>query len=147
MSEENKAIARRFFEEGLNRENLAVVDEILAVNFVSHAPTEPGHSAESQGPERLKEEFARNRVAFPDMQFTIEDQIAEGDKVVTRWTFRGTHKGDLMGIAPTGKRVSMTGINIQRIAGGKIEEEWVIWDSMGMMQQLGVMPPPGQGGS
>jgi len=78
-----------------------------------------------------------------DRQSTVEDQIAEGDKVMTRWTYRGTHKGDLMGIAPTDKQVTVTGICIDRIVGGKIVEEWGEMDNLGMMQQLGVVPPMG----
>jgi predicted ester cyclase len=81
--------------------------------------------------------------AFPDLKVTSDFQVAEGDKVVMRWTGTGTHTGELMGIPATGKRIEMTGIGIQRIAGGRIVEEWVESDQMGMMQQLGVVPPPG----
>ena len=84
------------------------------------------------------------RTAFPDMRITIEDQVAEGDKVVTRWTASGTHQGDLMGIDPTGRRATVTGITIDRISGGKVEETWTNFDAMGMMQQLGVIPSPEQ---
>lgn len=81
------------------------------------------------------------RSAYPDTHFTVEDQIAEGDKVVTRWTGRGTHQGELMGVAPTGNEVTVRGIEIDRIVGGRIEETWVNYDTSGMMQQLGVVPP------
>ena len=84
------------------------------------------------------------RSAFPDMQLTIEDQIAEGDKVVTRWTARGTHQGELMGIPPTGKQATVTGITVGRVANGKFVESWSNFDALGMMQQLGVVPVPGQ---
>jgi predicted ester cyclase len=83
------------------------------------------------------------RTAFPDMHITIEDIITEGDKLVQRWVAQGTHKGELMGIVPTGKQVTITGINISRIVGGKLVEDWTEADMLGMMQQLGVIPPPG----
>ena len=84
------------------------------------------------------------RSAFPDIQFTIEDLIAEGDKIVTRYTARGTHRGDLQGIPPTGRQVTVTGIIISRFANGKFVEGWLDFDALGMLQQLGVIPAPGQ---
>ena len=140
MSEENKAIVRRALEEMFGQWNLAVADEIYDKDFVGHAAPE-----EIRGPEGIKQFVSMNRSAFPDLQFTIEDQIAEGDKVVTRWTARGTHKGELMGIAPTGKQVAFTGITISRIVDGKAVEGWVNRDALGMLQQLGAVPAPGQG--
>ncbi len=95
-------------------------------------------------PNRYAVQRASYRTAFPGNQLTVEDYLAEGDTVVSRWTGRGTHKGDLMGIAPTGKQVTVTGISIQRIANGKIVEEWSNYDMLGMLQQLGVVPMPGQ---
>ena len=142
MSEENKAIARQGFEEAWSKGNLAVIAEIVGPNFVNHDPANPG----VHGPEGFKQLVNMYRTAFPDTQFTIEDQMADGDKVVTRWTARGTHQAELMGVAPTNKQVTVTGISIDRIVGGKIEESWVNWDTLGMMQQLGVVPGPGQGG-
>ena len=85
------------------------------------------------------------RTAFPDLHFTVEDQIAEGDMVANRVTARGTHQGEFMGIAPTGKQVTVTGITIDRIAGDKLEESWASWDFLGLMQQLGAIPEPGEG--
>ena len=137
--EENKAIFRRIVEEGFNKGNLAIVDELVATNHVNH--TDNVH-----GPEEYKQFITMYRTAFPDLHMTIEDQIAEGDKVVNRWTSRGTHKGDLMGIPPTGKQTTVTGIYVARIIGGKIVEEWGNFDALGMMQQIGVVPPPGQAG-
>jgi steroid delta-isomerase-like uncharacterized protein len=137
--EENKAIFRRIVEEGFNKGNLAIVDELVATNHVNH--TDNVH-----GPEEYKQFITMYRTAFPDLHMTIEDQIAEGDKVVNRWTSRGTHKGDLMGIPPTGKQTTVTGMYVARIIGGKIVEEWGNLDALGMMQQLGVVPPPGQAG-
>ena len=138
---ENKALARRVFEEVWNKGNLAVADEVWANNFVGHAVPD-----EIKGPEGVRQFFSVFRSAFPDLQFTIEDQIAEGDKVVTRWTLRGTHEGEFQGIAPTGKQMAMTGITVQRIAGGRIVEGWTNRDALGMLVQLGVVPPPGQAG-
>jgi steroid delta-isomerase-like uncharacterized protein len=142
MSEESKAIARRTSDELYSRGNLDVVDEIYAPNAVAHDPNSP---EEIRGPEGIKQLASMFRSAFPDMQVTVEDQIAEGDKVVTRYTVRGTHQGELMGIPPTGNRMEeITGIYMSRISGGKIVEEWYNYDALGMMQQLGVIPAPGQ---
>jgi steroid delta-isomerase-like uncharacterized protein len=134
---ENKAIFRQIVEEGYNKGNLAIVDELVAANHVNHAD-------DVRGPEEYKQFITMYRTAFPDLHMTIEDQIAEGDKVVNRWMSRGTHKGDLMGIPPTGKHVTVTGMYVARIIGGKITEEWGNFDALGMMQQLGVVPSPGQ---
>ncbi len=140
--EENKAIELRFFEEVVNKGNLAVIDEIVAANFVQHdAP--PGITADREG---MKQFFAMAHSAFPDFHSTLEDMFAEGDKVVQRFTARGTHKGEWMGIAPTGKQITGPGIAIHRITGGKIVEGWTSMDMLGALQQLGVVPPPGQAG-
>jgi steroid delta-isomerase-like uncharacterized protein len=138
-AEENKAVTRRFLEEIFTAGNLALVEELFAPDYVLHDPSVP---QEVRGPEGMKQYVAMYRAAYPDTRFTIEDQIAEGDEVVTRWVGRGTHQGELMGIAPTGRVVTVTGIEIDRIAGGKIEETWVSYDALGMMQQLGVAPSP-----
>ena len=139
--EENKALVHRFFEEVWGKGNLAVADELLATNFVfNYGP--PGVAPDLKG---YKQWVNMTCAGLADRQSTVEDQIAEGDKVVTRWTYRGTHKSELMGIAPTGKQVTVTGICIDRIVGGKIAEEWGEMDNLGMMQQLGVVPSPGQG--
>jgi steroid delta-isomerase-like uncharacterized protein len=144
VTEANKALTRRFYEEGWNQGNLAVFDELLASNHVLH---DPGFPEPIHGLEGFKQYYASYRTAFPGNQLTVEDYIAEGDTVVSRWTGRGTHKGDLMGIAPTGKQVTVTGISIQRIANGKIVEEWSNYDMLGMLQQLGVASMPGQASS
>lgn len=137
MSEQNKTLVRRGIEEVYNRGNLAVVDEVAARDFVIHLPSEEIH-----GPEGAKQYVAALRSAFPDLHIAIEDQIAEGDKVVTRWTASATHTGAFQGIPPTGKRGSMTGIDIDRIADGKVVECWVNSDDLGLLQQLGVIPTP-----
>jgi steroid delta-isomerase-like uncharacterized protein len=137
MSEENKAISRRFIEELWNTGNLSVADEIVAPTYVNHDPATPDLG---KGPESAKKEVTLYRTAFPDLRFSIEDLFAADDRVAVRWTGRGTHRGDLNGIAPTGKTVTVLGTSINRIAGGKIMESWVIWDALGMLQQLGVVP-------
>lgn len=137
MSEENKALARRSIAEIWNKGNLTAADELIAPNNVDHDPANPNPG---RGPEGTKQSAAMYRTAFPDLHITVEEVIAEGDQVVTRWTARGTHKGDLMGISPTGKQITITGISINRIVGGKAQEGWTNWDTLGMMQQLGVVP-------
>ena len=142
-AEANKAVARRFLEEVFSQGNLAVADEITAADHVNLGPAAlPGLPP---GPEGNKQLVMLYRNAFPDVQFTVDEQIAEGDKVVTRWTGRGTHEGELAGIPATGKSTTVTGIAVNRIVNGKIVESWGIFDQFGLMQQLGVIPPPGQG--
>jgi steroid delta-isomerase-like uncharacterized protein len=138
--EENKAIHQRAIEEIWNQGKLDVADELLTANFVFHEP-----SGDINGPEGYKQFVTMYLTGFPDLKFTIEEHIAEGDKVVGRWTCRSTHTGEFMGIAPTGKKLEITGISMVRIADGKIAEEWVSWDGLGLLQQLGVIPPMGQG--
>ena len=142
MSHHNKTLVRRSIEEVYNQGNLAVVDDLVASDFVIHLPSEEIH-----GPAGAKQYVAALRAAFPDLRVTIEDQFAEGDRVATRWTARGTHTGAFQGIPPTGKRGSMTGIDIDRIADGRVVECWVNSDDLGLLQQLGVIPTPGQDGS
>ena len=135
--EENKALVRRI-AEAWDKGNLAVADKLLAPNFVAH--NLPARVAGDR--EGFKQAISMTRAAFPDFRLTVEDMVAEGDKVAYRMTWRGTHKGEYMGIAPTGKQVTVSGILIFRIEGSKIVEQWAEVDSMGMMQQLGVVPPP-----
>jgi steroid delta-isomerase-like uncharacterized protein len=136
---ENKAIARRADEELFDRGNLDVADELFALNFVYH---DPASGEDWHGPESVKQYATMLRAAFPDLHYSVEDQIAEGDKVVTRYTASGTHQSELMEIAPTGNRVEITGISITRIEDGKIEEIWENYDTLGMMQQHGVVTLP-----
>ena len=141
MSEQNKAIERRLTEEVWNKGNLAVVDELVAPNFVDHnAP--PGLPPGAEGQKAFIKMY---REAFPDAHVTIHELLADGDKVISRWTGSGTHHGTLLGIPATGKKVSIEGITIDRFSGNKIVESWNIFDQLGMMQQLGVIPSPGQG--
>ena len=136
----NKAIVRRMYEEVFNRRNLALADELAAPESLSHeAP--PGMAA--TGPEALRQVVQLLTTAFPDHHTTIEDLIAEGDKVVVRATFSGTHLGVLLGILPTGRPFTQQQIHIVRITDGKIAEHWAMRDDLVMMRQLGVIPGPG----
>lgn len=141
-TEENKELVKRVLEESFSKGNVDILEEALADDFVAHAPSEPGHEAETQDRERLAEEIERNREAFPDLTFTVEELIAEGNAVAVRWSARGTHEGDLMGMDPTGKEVTLKGMNFLHVENGKIAEDWVLWDSLGLMQQLGIGPEP-----
>lgn len=139
-TETNKAIIRRFFEEAFGKGNLAVVDEIVAPDQVNGGP---GALPEMpSGPEGSKMLITTYRSAFPDLHFTIDEQIAEGNTVVTRWTAHGTHNGELAGIPATGKRTTVVGLGVDRIENGKIVESWGLFDQFGMLQQLGVIPAP-----
>jgi steroid delta-isomerase-like uncharacterized protein len=139
MSDENKAIVRREVKDLFGQGNLDAADEIYAPDYVGHTPDVP---EDIRGVEAARQYAASFRNAFPDLQATVVDQLADGDKVATRFTGRGTHEGDLEGIAPTGNRMEITGIVISRIEGGKIVEDWTNYDGLGMMQQLGVIPEP-----
>ena len=135
-TEENKALLRRLVDEGLHKKNLGIMDELISPNFVNHSapagipPTRDGYR---QYVEMLL-------ASFPDIYLDIEDLIAEGDKVVVRYTVRGTHQGSFMGLPPSGKQFSFTGIGIQRIVDGKFVERWEQADTLGLLQQLGVIP-------
>lgn len=142
-TEQNKALVRQMVEQVFNRGDVGLVDEFLAPDFVEHEELPPGLP---RGREGVKQFFTTFRSAFPDFRATIDDIVAEGDKVVVRQSWSGTHKGEFMGVPPTGKSVSFGVIDIMRIAGGKFVEHWGQSDSMGLMQQLGAIPTPGQGG-
>ena len=139
-TEANKTSVRRFYDEVFNKKNRAAIDEFIDPNQVDHAapPGTPGGLAGA------KQTIGMYLTAFPDLHFTVEDMIAEGDKLVARLTVRGTQQGAFMGIPPTGKHVTVTAIDISRMAGGKSVEHWIEMDTLGMMQQLGVIPAPGQ---
>jgi steroid delta-isomerase-like uncharacterized protein len=139
MAANNKAIVRRYFEEVVNNGNLAVADELISTHYVSHYPT--GYDF-GGGPEDVKQIATVVRTAFPDVHFTLEDVMAEGNKVVVRWTFRGTHEHDFMGVPAAGKRATIMGIAIYRIAEEKIAEAWVAWDTGGLLRQLSATPAP-----
>jgi steroid delta-isomerase-like uncharacterized protein len=141
MSEVNKNVVRRLFEEVWNKGNLQVTDDLFTPNYAHHDSSTPDVG---RGPESEKKRATLYRTAFPDLRLTVEDIIAEGETVVARWSCRGTHKGDLNGIAPTGKHVNMTGISIARFTNGKMSEGFVNWDALSLMQQLGVVPELGK---
>ena len=135
VEEENKSLVRRMFEE-LNKGNLASIDDLYAADFVWHAPG----GSEHYDRETMKGMLASFLTTFPDFHVTIEDLIAEGDKVVLRFASTATHQGEYLGMAPTGKQVKSPGITIYRITGGKVVEEWAERDMLGPMQQLGAIP-------
>ena len=125
-------ILRRVTNDIWNAKNPEIISELYAENFVMHTPI-----GDFLGPSGYKEIYDTYVSAFSDCQFTIDDQITEGDRTVIRYTFSGTHDGELMGVAPTGKHVSISGISIARVEGDKIAEEWPVWDQAGVMQQIG----------
>jgi steroid delta-isomerase-like uncharacterized protein len=133
----NKEIIQRYFEEWANRGDKAVADEVIATNLVLRNPPAVIHSLEE-----YKQRMAAFHAAFPDLRFTIQEQIAEGDKIAVRWTLRATHQGEFQGRPPTGKTFTVTGVSLFRLAEGKIQEINVNMDRFGMMEQLGWLPPP-----
>jgi len=137
MSELNKNVVRRLFEEVWNKGNLPVADELIATTYEHHDASTP---EVGRGPESEKKRATLYRTAFPDLRLMIEDIVAERETVVARWSCQGTHSGDLGGVAPTGKQFNISGVTIARFAGGKMVEGWVNWDALGLMQQLGVVP-------
>ena len=140
-AEDNKALVRRFFEEFWDRKNLAAADELMAASHVDHTPgSPPGLPA---GPAGFKQFGSVYFAAFPDLHLTIDDQVAERDMVVTRWTSHGTNTGSLFGMPATNKSATITGITISRIVNGKAVETWTNFDNLGMLQQLGVIPSMG----
>ena len=140
MSEENKALTRRSWEivaQGSLETLDDALQEVYAHTIVMHEPDE-----DVRGIEGLTQFVSMIRSALPDLRVTLEEDIAEGDKVVSRWRAQGTHQGELMSIAATGNEVAITGITIHRIKEGKIVEEWENWDALGLMQQIGAIPSP-----
>ena len=134
ISEQNKTLARRWFEDMFNRGDLDAANEIISAEFVDHLTHE-----DERGLEELKLYVSIYRTAFPDIQDAVEDIVAEGDKVVVRWTSGGTHQGEFMGVAPTGRHVTFTGMRLFRIAENKIVESWVNIDERGLQEQLGAV--------
>ena len=137
-AEESKATMRRYlgvFEQG----NIDLLDELLAPDYTNHSPATPDLPT---GPEGVKAVVSMFRSAMPDLRVVVEDMIAEGDKVATRYTLEGTHEGELFGVPPTGQRLSIKSISVERVSDGKIIEHWRVTDSLDMMQQLGAIPAP-----
>jgi steroid delta-isomerase-like uncharacterized protein len=145
-AEENKANARRFLEEGFGQGKTELVDELLHSDFVCYDPN--SESGEIRGMDTIKGEIEYFHSAVPDLTFTVEDQVAEGDKVVSRYTASGTHQGEFFGVAGSDNRIEMSGIQIDRFdESGKMIEEWPEYDLLGAMRQMGAMPDPQQAGS
>lgn len=144
MADENKRIARRALEEIYNAGKLEVVDELIAPECVSYdvAMPEP-----LRGRDAVKQQAQGYRSAFPDLRITIDQQLAEGDSVCTRWTARGTHRGELFGIAATNREATTTGITIDKLRDGRIVESRTNWDALGLMQQLGAISMPSPAGA
>jgi steroid delta-isomerase-like uncharacterized protein len=134
MSTANKALVRRFVEEVLNRGNSRLLAELVGPDHVLHAP-----DGDVYGPEGVRADLAEWRTGFPDVVFAIEDLIAEGDKVVSRFVLRGTHAGPAMGVPPTGRRVAVRGVAIDRVRDGRLVECWVSLDTLGLLRQLGTL--------
>jgi steroid delta-isomerase-like uncharacterized protein len=139
MSEQNKTIARRVLDALWNQEHFAFVDEMVASDYDGHSSTV------FHGPDGAIQFVPKMRHAFPDFRFTVEEQIAEADRVVTRWTIRGTHEGEFQGVPASGRHMTMTGITVFRVANGKLIEGWTNEDLLGLMVRIGAIPAPEQG--
>ena len=138
-TEENKAIVRRVNDEVWSEGQLDVIDELFADDFVA---TIVGAPEQIRGPQGFREFVVMYRTAFPDLRITVDEQFAEAETVVTRWTATGTHEGELMGIPATGKQATTAGININRVSDGKLVEGWGLFDQLGLLQQIGAVPVP-----
>ncbi len=138
MSLANKEIVRRLYKEVWNERKLHVIDELISR---SHALLNPMIEGSAVGPTAYREQVQRMLSALPDLRFMIDDYICEKDKVVAVWCITGTHKGEAFGIAPTNKRVSVPGISVHQLSGGKILDSQAMWDALGLMVQLGVARP------
>jgi len=143
LGDQNRALVRRYYEEVWNEVKSELIDELFTSDYVNH---DPMHPEVPPGPAGAREIVNHYRDAFPDSRFRIEEMISEDDRVVTRWTVTGTHTGPLAGLAPTKKRVTVTGLTLSRIANGRIAETWANWDNLGLMQQLGAVPALAQAG-
>jgi steroid delta-isomerase-like uncharacterized protein len=139
MSNQNKATARRIFEEMETQGNLGAADEVFSSDFVGHMPMGDMH-----GPASMKQFITSLQTGFPDLRSTVEDQVAEGDRVMTRFRARGTHQGEFMGVPASGNQMDISGIIVSRFANGKIIEQWSIPDLLSLMQQIGAIPTPEQ---
>ena len=138
-TEENKAIIRRVNDEVWSEGDLDLIDELFADDFVA---TVVGAPEQIRGPQGFREFVVMYRTAFPDLRISVDEQFAEGETVVTRWTATGTNEGELMGMPATGKQATTAGININRVSGGKLVEGWGLFDQLGLLQQIGAVPVP-----
>ena len=137
MSAGNEELVRRFFEEFCNGRQAGVADEIVAADFVSHGPQAPP----AEGPDGVKARVGLYQEAVAG-QWDVDEIFSAGDYVVARWTGRGNHQGELMGVEPTGKDIAVDAISIFRVSDGQIHEEWTVWDALGLLQQVGAVPAP-----
>lgn len=147
MSEENKRLVKDFFEQVWNNKNLDLIDEVYSPDFALHAlwqNTSAGGAIEAHGIEPAKKVIGGWLAGFPDMTVTVDDQVAEGDRVGSRHTSTGTHTEAFMGMPATGKKATITGMTITRIENGKMVEAWTAWDALGMFEQLGLVPGAAQ---
>lgn len=136
-TEQNKSTVRRLIEEIVNKGNYSLINQLVDTNYIGHDPTLP---RDLKGPENLQKNLQELRTAFPDINIKIEDLVAEGDKVICRWTGTGTHKGEYLGLSPTNKKSTVLGFQEFRLSNGKVVEDWIIWDTAGFMRQIGVIP-------
>ena len=139
MSEENKAVVRRFLEEVWNNGNLDVIDELISEDHVNHDPAQAGSPGGREGMRAFVQMY---RSAYPDTHIEMGELVAEGDLVAGPWTATGTHRGELMGIPPTGRSITVTGMGMDRVRNGQIVESWANYDSLGMLTQIGAIPAP-----
>jgi steroid delta-isomerase-like uncharacterized protein len=137
MPSENETLVRRFFEEFCNQRRSAVADELIADEYVAHGPQAPP----AEGPDGVRERVGLYQEAV-DGHWNVEEMFSAGDRVIARWTGTGTHRGELMGVEPTGQPIKVDAISIFRISNGKITEEWTVWDALGLLQQVGAVPVP-----
>lgn len=135
--------SRRLLEESFNEGKLELADQLVSPEAVNHDPAQPARIRALRGPEVFKRTVTMYRAAFPDVRILVDDVIAADDKVVLRWHSEGTHRQELEGLAPTGARVSVTGISIDLWKDGKVVESWTEWDNFGLARQLGAAPPEG----
>jgi steroid delta-isomerase-like uncharacterized protein len=142
MSDKHESAVRRLMDEAWNKGNLKVLDEIMTADHMTHDPVNPG-----RGLEAVRDTIRKYRAAFPDCHMHIDELLSTGDKVVARWRYSGTHEKPFESIPPTGRHVSGSGITIHRFTGDKIQESFVNWDALGLMQQLGVVTLPGRASS
>ena len=141
MSADNRANIRRLYDEVWNKRKLEVLSELVSPSHALHGPSFSGSAI---GPEAYKLRVSAFYVGFPDLHWTIEDTVAEKEKVVVCWTFSGTHKGDYMGVPATNKKVSVDGMTIHHMANGRIMDSYSTWDALGLLQQLGAVPAFGE---
>jgi predicted ester cyclase len=137
---ENRAIGRRVLIELWGQGKLELADELYAPDYIDHVGRGP-EPARVEGPQGIKRAVTMFRIAFPDLSYSVEAELAEGDLVMTRFFAQGTHHGPFLGAAPTGRKVSYGGMDLNRIKGGKIVESWVNYDALGLLQQVGLLPP------